>query len=151
MRVNDVSIVRTKATPPLGGALNCVHEVQPYFKASGFGRIITIGNNLVQNPVAPHHDDTAATNALLAFTRKAAREPGSLRVAVKMVSGGLRSTMDASAARPEAMFDLIAGAIPKCCVTTPDYLANAAMLFFSPWSSIVSRQNLIVGGRRVFG
>ena len=71
----------------VGGALNCLHALYPYFQAARFGRIITVGTNLVQNPVVPYHDYTAAEGALLAFTRTAAKELGLLGDIVNMVSG----------------------------------------------------------------
>jgi 3-oxoacyl-[acyl-carrier protein] reductase len=135
----------------VGGALNCLHALHPYFKAAQFGRVITIGTNLVQNPVVPYHDYTAAKGALLAFTRTAAKELGPLGVTVNMVSGGLLRTTDASAATPEAVFDLIAAATPLGQVTTPADMADAALFFASPWSRAVTGQNLIVDGGLVFG
>ena len=57
-------------------ALNTTQAALPKMKAQGFGRIVNIGTNLVQNPVMPYHDYTAAKAALLAFTRTAAHELG---------------------------------------------------------------------------
>jgi 3-oxoacyl-[acyl-carrier protein] reductase len=68
-----------------------------------------------------------------------------------MVSGGLLRTTDASAATPEAVFDLIAAATPLGQVTTPADMADAALFFASPWSRAVTGQNLIVDGGLVFG
>ena len=48
------------------GALNTTQAVLPGMRAQGFGRIINIGTNLVQNPVVPYHDYTASKAALLA-------------------------------------------------------------------------------------
>ena len=56
-----------------------------------------------------------------------------------MVSGGLLRTTDASAATPEAVFDLIAG-------MTPQEFADAVLFFASPWSRAVTGQNLVVDG-----
>jgi len=135
----------------VGGALNCLQPLSPHFKAAGFGRVITIGTNLVQNPVVPYHDYTAAKAALLAFTRTAAKELGPLGMTVNMVSGGLLRTTDASAATPEAVFDMIAAATPLGRVTTPEDMADASLFFASPWSRAVRGQNLIVDGGLVFG
>ncbi len=135
----------------VGGALVCLQALLPHFKAARFGRVITIGTNLVQNPVVPYHDYTAAKGALLAFTRTAAKELGPFGITVNMVSGGLLRTTDASAATPEAVFDMIAAATPLGRVTTPDDLADAALFFASPWARAVTGQNLIVDGGLVFG
>ena len=73
----------------VGGALNCLAAMQAHCAAQGFGRVIAIGTNLMQNPVEPYHDYTAAKGALLAFTRTAAQELGPLGITVNMVSGGV--------------------------------------------------------------
>ncbi len=135
----------------VGGLLNLVQALQPHFAAQGFGRIVTIGSNLVQNPVVPYHDYTAAKGALLAFTRTAAKELGPLGVTVNMVSGGLLDITDASAATPQAVFDIVAGQTPLGHVTTPAEMADAVLFFASPWSRAVTGQNLIVDGGLVFG
>lgn len=134
----------------VGGALICLQALRPHFAAQGFGRIITIGSNLVQNPVVPYHDYTAAKAALLAFTRTAAKELGPFGVTVNMVSGGLLRTTDASAATPEAVFEIIAGQTSVGRVTTPEELADATLFFASPWSRAITGQNLVVDGGLVF-
>ncbi|HSF63969.1 MAG TPA: 3-oxoacyl-ACP reductase [Paracoccaceae bacterium] len=135
----------------VGGALHCLQALRPHFEATGFGRVITIGTNLMQNPVVPYHDYTAAKGALLAWTRTASRELGPLGVMVNMVSGGLLRTTDASAATPEAVFDMIAAQTPLGRVTTPEDLADAVLFFASPWARGVTGQNLIVDGGLVCG
>ncbi|TVQ04367.1 MAG: 3-oxoacyl-ACP reductase [Roseinatronobacter sp.] len=135
----------------LGGAMNTVQALRPHFQNKGFGRVITIGTNLFQNPVVPYHDYTAAKGALLAYTRTAAKELGPLGVTVNMVSGGLLRTTDASAATPEAVFDIIASQTPLGRVTTPKEMADAVLFFASPWARAVTGQNLIVDGGLVFG
>lgn len=130
----------------VGGALNAIRALRPHMEAARFGRVITIGSNLVQNPVVPYHDYTAAKSALLAFTRTAAVELGPLGVTVNMVSGGLLRTTDASAATPEAVFDAIAARTPLGRVTTPEELADAVLFFASPWARAITGQNLIVDG-----
>lgn len=143
--------ISKQAETAVGGALTCLQALRPHFAAQGFGRIITIGTNLVQNPVVPYHDYTAAKGALLAFTRTAAKELGPLGVTVNMVSGGLLRTTDASSATPEAVFDIVAGQTPLGRVTTPDEMADAVLFFASPWARAVTGQNLIVDGGLVFG
>lgn len=143
--------IALQAETAVGGALHCMQALQPHFAAQGFGRIITIGTNLMQNPVVPYHDYTAGKGALLALTRTAAKELGPLGVTVNMVSGGLLQTTDASAATPPAVFDIIAGQTPLGRVTTPEDLADAVLFFASPWARAVTGQNLIVDGGLVFG
>jgi len=128
------------------GALNVIQATTPGMKAGRFGRIVNIGTNLFQNPVVPYHDYTAAKAALLSLTRTAAGDLGPDGVTVNMVSGGLLRTTDASAATPEAVFDLIAGMTPLRSVTTPQEFADAVLFFASPWSRAVTGQNLVVDG-----
>ena len=128
------------------GALNVIQAATPGMKARGFGRIINIGTNLVQNPVVPYHDYTAAKAALMSLTRTAAGDLGPHGITVNMVSGGLLRTTDASAATPDAVFDLIAGMTPLRSVTTPQEFADALLFFASPWSRAVTGQNLVVYG-----
>lgn len=123
----------------------------PSMRSRGFGRIISIGSNLFQNPVVPYHDYTAAKAAALSLTRTLAHDLGPDGITVNMVSGGLLRTTDASAATPEEVFDLIAGSTPLQRVTTPEEFADAVLFFASPWSRAVTGQNLIVDGGLVKG
>src|SRR5699024_4465783 len=135
----------------LHGALNTVQACMPEMKKAGFGRIINIGTNLFQNPVVPYHDYTASKAALLSLTRTLSHDLGPFGITVNMISGGLLRTTDASAATPEAVFDLIAENTPLRRVTTPAEFADAALLFASPWARAVTGQNLIVDGGLVKG
>lgn len=127
-------------------ALNVIQAALPAFRRAGSGRVINIGTNLVQNPVVPYHDYTAAKAALLSLTRTFAADLGPHRITVNMVSGGLLHTTDASAATPEAVFDAIAEATPLGAVTTPEEFADAVLFFASPWARAVTGQNLVVDG-----
>ncbi len=128
------------------GALHTTQTALPGMRELGFGRVINIGTNLFQNPVVPYHDYTAAKAALLSLTRTLAADLGPLGVTVNMVSGGLLRTTDASAATPEAVFEMIAASTPLRSVTTPAEFADAALFFASPWSRAVTGQNLVVDG-----
>jgi 3-oxoacyl-[acyl-carrier protein] reductase len=132
-------------------AINTTQAALDDMKQAGFGRIINIGTNLVQNPVVPYHDYTAAKAALLAFTRTAAQDLGQFGINVNMLSGGLLQATDASKATPDAVFEMIAAATPLRRVTTPEEFASAIMMFLSPYSRAVTGQNLIVDGGLVKG
>lgn len=135
----------------LKGSLNILQAALPAMKKQGFGRIVNIGTNLFQNPVVPYHDYTAAKAALLSLTRTAANDLGPDGITVNMVSGGLLRTTDASAATPDAVFDIIASQTPLRRVTTPEELADAVLFFLSPWARAVTGQNLMVDGGLVKG
>ncbi|MGH8155156.1 MAG: 3-oxoacyl-ACP reductase [Rhodanobacteraceae bacterium] len=128
------------------GALNLVQATAPAIRARRFGRAINIGSNLFQYPVVPYHDYTAGKAALLSLTRTLAADLGPDGITVNMVSGGLLRTTDASAATPDAVFDLIAANTPLRRVTTPAEFADAVLFFASPWARAITSQNLVVDG-----
>lgn len=132
-------------------ALNTTQAGLKDMQSLGFGRIINIGTNLIQNPVVPYHDYTAAKAALLAFTRTAAHDLGQYGILVNMLSGGLLQKTDASKATPDAVFDLIAASTPLRRVTRPEEFAAAVMMFLSPYARAITGQNLIVDGGLVKG
>lgn len=128
------------------GALHTIQSALAGFDRAGSGRVVNIGTNLLQHPVVPYHDYTAAKAALLALTRTFAADLGPRGITVNMVSGGLLRTTDASSATPEAVFDAIAASTPLRSVTTPAELADAVLLLASPWARAITGQNLVVDG-----
>ncbi|TLS36527.1 3-oxoacyl-ACP reductase [Pseudalkalibacillus caeni] len=128
------------------GALNTVQACVADMKEQGFGRIINIGTNLVQNPVVAYHEYTTGKAALLGFTRNLAKELGQYGITVNMISGGLLKQTDASSVTSEEVFGIIESATPLQKVTSPEELADTALFFASPWSRAVTGQNLVVDG-----
>ena len=128
------------------GFLNLLNIFTPNMQKDHFGRFITVGTNLFQNPVVPYHDYTAAKGGLLSITRTAAIELGKYNITVNMISGGLLKTTDASKCTPEEVFDYIKSITPLRKVTTIDDFSDAVLFFASPWSRAVTGQNLIVDG-----
>lgn len=135
----------------LKAALNTTKSALKGMKNNHFGRIVNIGTNLVQNPVVPYHDYTAAKSALLAFTRTTAHELGEFGININMLSGGLLQTTDASKSTPEQVFNFIAQSTPLRRVITPEEFAAAILMFLSPYATAVTGQNLIVDGGLVKG
>ena len=128
------------------GFLNLLNIFTPNMISNSFGRIVTIGTNLFQNPVIPYHDYTAAKGGLLSLTRTAAIDLGKHNITVNMVSGGLLKITDASRGTPKSVFEYIASITPLRKVTTTDDFSDAVLFFASPWSRAVTGQNLIVDG-----
>lgn len=141
-----IDALNQQFTGVVGGALNTTQAALAGMHEAGFGRIINVGTNLFQNPVVPYHDYTAGKAALLSLTRTLSQDLGPDNITVNMVSGGLLRTTDASAATPEAVFDLIAANTPLRRVTTPEEFADASLFFASPWARSVTGQNLVVDG-----
>lgn len=137
---------KTQFEGSIQASLHTLQAGQEDMIEAGFGKIINIGTNLVQNPVVPYHDYNTSKAALLSFTRNVAKELGPYGITANMVSGGLLKTTDASAATPDAVFDLIQESTPLQKVTTPEDVANAVLFFASPWSRAVTGQNLVVDG-----
>jgi 3-oxoacyl-[acyl-carrier protein] reductase len=130
----------------VGGSLNTLKACYESMRKAGKGSVVNVGTNLFQNPVVPYHDYTASKGALLALTRTAAKEWGSQGIRVNMVSGGLLRKTDASAATPDAVFDLIAESTPLRHVTTPEEMADSVVFFLSALARGVTGQNLVVDG-----
>ncbi len=128
------------------GFLNLLNTFSPNMREDNFGRFITVGTNLFQNPVVPYHDYTAAKGGLLSMTRTAAIDLGQFNITVNMISGGLLKITDASKGTPEEVFDFIKSITPLRRVTTTDEFSDAVLFFASPWSRAVTGQNLIVDG-----
>ncbi len=143
--------IAAQAETGVGGALNLMREIRA---VHGRGRF--------RSPCPDRHQPLPEPGR--ALPRLHSREGGTavvdedgrsrtrpLGVTVNMVSGGLLRVTDASAATPDAVFDLIAGSTPLRQVTTPEELADAVLFFASPWARAVTGQNLIVDGGLVFG
>jgi len=128
------------------GFLNLLNTFTPNMRENNFGRFITVGTNLFQNPVIPYHDYTAAKGGLLSITRTAAIDLGQFNITVNMISGGLLKITDASKGTPEEVFDYIKSITPLRRVTTIDDFSDAVLFFASPWSRAITGQNLIVDG-----
>ena len=128
------------------GFLNLLNIFTPNMRKEQFGRFITVGTNLFQNPVVPYHDYTAAKAGLLSITRTAAIDLGKFNITVNMISGGLLKITDASKETPEEVFEYIKSVTPLRKVTTTDDFSDAVLFFASPWSRAVTGQNLIVDG-----
>ena len=137
---------QTQLDGSIRAALNTLQAGRDDMKKQKFGRIVNIGTNLVQNPVVPYHDYNTAKAALLGFTRSMAKEVGIDGITVNMVSGGLLQTTDATAATPDAVFELIKQSTPLNKVTTPEDVADAILFFASPWGRGITGQNLVVDG-----
>tara|TARA_Y100001978_G_C23702411_1_gene442037 strand:+ start:4648 stop:5412 length:765 start_codon:yes stop_codon:yes gene_type:complete len=128
------------------GFLNLLNTFTSDMKKNKFGRIVTIGTNLFQNPVVPYHDYIAAKGGLLSITRTAAIDLGEFNITVNMVSGGLLKITDASKDTPKEVFDYIESITPLRRVTSTSDFSDAVLFFASPWARAVTGQNLIVDG-----
>ena len=146
LEVVEWSVMLKQLEGTVGGSLNTLKACFEGMSKAGKGSVVNVGTNLFQNPVVPYHDYTASKGALLALTRTAAKEWGAQGIRVNMVSGGLLRKTDASAATPDAVFDLIAQSTPLGHVTTPEEMADAIVFLLSDLARGVTGQNLVVDG-----
>lgn len=130
----------------LKGALLCAQAASPGMARAGGGRIISVLSNLINNPVVPYHDYTTAKSAFLGFSRNLAAELGPRGIAVNMVAGGLVDETDASAPTTQEVRELVAGSTPMRRLATPQDLADAVLMFASPWSGFVTGQYITCDG-----
>ena len=130
----------------LAGAVNAVQAVLPLFSASGLGKVVNIGTNLVYNPVVTYYDYTASKAALVGLTRNLAAELGPKGVRVNLVAGGLLETTDASSLTTPEVFGYVAAGTPLRKTTTVSEFANACVFFASDASNAVTGQSLSVDG-----
>jgi 3-oxoacyl-[acyl-carrier protein] reductase len=130
----------------LRGALNTTKAALPGFEELGYGRIINIGTNLLNNPVVPYHQYVAGKGALQAFTRTSAAELGEKNITVNMVSGGLLRITDASQSTPDAVFQTIEAVTPLRRVITPEEVADVVVFFARPEARAVTGQTIQVDG-----
>ncbi|PTX64367.1 3-oxoacyl-[acyl-carrier protein] reductase [Melghirimyces profundicolus] len=130
----------------LKGTFHCVQAVLKKMKEQQFGRIINIGTNLVNHPVVPYHDYTAAKAALMGFTRTLAAELGPFNITVNTVAGGLLDRTRASRKTSDEVFELVRSITPLRRVTRPDDVAGAVLFFASDWARQITGQYLIVDG-----
>lgn len=137
---------QTQLEGSVKGAFHTMQASLQDMKQAEYGRIISIGTNLVQNPVVAYHEYTTGKAALLGFTRNMAKELSSHGITVNMVSAGLLRETDASKVTTREVFDIIEATTPRQKVTTPEEAADAVLFFASPWSRAVTGQNLIVDG-----
>lgn len=130
----------------LKGAFHCVQAVIGKMKEQQFGRIINIGTNLVNHPVVPYHDYTAAKAALMGFTRTLASELGTHNITVNTVAAGLLNKTRASEKTTAEVFEQIRSSTPLRRVTQPEDVAGAVLFFASDWARQVTGQYLVVDG-----
>ncbi|MBW1606353.1 3-oxoacyl-ACP reductase [Lactobacillus sp. Sy-1] len=130
----------------LKGAFNVIQSALPEMVKNHYGKVVSIGTNLFQNPVVPYHEYTTAKAALIGFTRNLAAELGEDGISFNMVSGGLLRTTNASSVTTPEVFDLIATQTPLKEVTTPEQVAKMVLFLGSPESDGITGQNYTVDG-----
>ncbi len=134
------------------GPLHLVQAAQPGMAARGFGRIVNIGTNLVQHPVVPYHDYTAAKAAAAGADPHARRTTWGRTGSPSTWSPAGCCAPPTPAPPPRKGYSTPSPRPPRW-VASPRRrsCADAVLFFASPWARAVTGQNLIVDGGLVKG
>lgn len=130
----------------LKGAYNMCEAVLPQMRRQAGGRIINISSNLVDSPIVPYHDYTAAKGALVGFTRSLAQEAGAWGVTVNAIAAGLTMGTDSSRATTEDVRERIIASTPMGRLATAEDIAGAVALFAGDDAAFITGQTLHVDG-----
>ena len=130
----------------LKGAYNTCEAVLPQMRRQAGGRIINISSNLVDSPIVPYHDYTAAKGALVGFTRSLAQEAGAWGVTVNAIAAGLTVGTDSSRATTEDMRERIIASTPLGRLATAEDIAGAVAMLAGDDAAFITGQTLHVDG-----
>ena len=130
----------------LKGAYNTCEAVLPQMRRQAGGRIINISSNLVDSPIVPYHDYTAAKGALVGFTRSLAQETGAWGVTVNAIAAGLTVGTDSSRATTEDVREQIIKSTPMGRLATADDIAGAVAMLAGDDAAFITGQTLHVDG-----
>lgn len=134
----------------LKGALNLTRAVIGPMRERGWGRIVSVGNNMVAQPVKGYSAYGSAMAALIGFTRNLAAEAGPWGITANLVSAGFVSTPNAPHTNDEVR-RAIAAATPLGRLAMPEDVADAVLFFCSELGRFVTGANLSVDGGKVMG
>lgn len=130
----------------LKGAYNTCEAALPQMRRQTGGRVINISSNLVDSPIVPYHDYTAAKGALVGFTRSLAQEAGAWGVTVNAIAAGLTVGTESSRATTEDVRERIIASTPLGRLATADDIAGAVAMLASDDASFITGQTLHVDG-----
>ena len=130
----------------LKGAYNTCKAALPQMRRQAGGRVINISSNLVDSPIVPYHDYTAAKGALVGFTRSLAQEAGAWGVTVNAIAAGLTIGTESSRATTEDVRERIIASTPLGRLATADDIAGAVAMLASDDASFITGQTLHVDG-----
>ncbi|GGJ03482.1 3-oxoacyl-ACP reductase [Alicyclobacillus cellulosilyticus] len=138
--------VEAQVAASLGAVVHMAEAVLPYMQAQASGRIIHIVSNLVDFPLVPYHDYTAAKAAVVGYSRSLAAEVGRFGITVNCVAPGLTVPTDASRPTKEDVREQVIRLTPMGRLVTPDDVAGAVLFLASDWARMVTGQCLRVDG-----
>ena len=134
----------------LGAAYHLTRAALPGMQKRGYGRVVNVGNNMVQQPIKGYSALTSAMAALMGFTRDTAAEFGQYGITVNMVSPGFVMTEEAPHTN-ESVREAIRKATPLGRLAVPEDVAGAVLFFCSEAGRFVTGANLSTDGGKVMG
>lgn len=130
----------------LRGAYNTCAACVPRMRRQAGGAIVNISSNLVDAPIVPYHDYTAAKGSLVGFTRSLAQELGKWGIRVNAVAAGLTAGTDSSRATTEDVRERIVAMTPLGRLATADDIAGAVMMLAGDDAGFITGQTLHADG-----
>ncbi len=127
------------------GAYNCCQAVIGEMKTKKWGRIISIMDNMVNEPVKGYSGYVTAQSALMGFTRSLAVDLGAFGITVNLINTGFTLSRKMPHA-PAHVQEAIARQTPLKRLALPIDIAKAVLFYASDWSDFVTGNCLVVDG-----
>ncbi len=129
----------------LMGAHNCCQAVIGEMQKKGWGRIINIMDNIVNDPVKGYGCHITAQSALVGFTRGLAIDLGGFGITVNLINAGF-TLAEKTPHAPPHVHKIIADQTPLKRIALPKDIAKAVLYYASNWSDFVTGNCLTVDG-----
>jgi 3-oxoacyl-[acyl-carrier protein] reductase len=129
----------------INGTFNLVKNIVPIMEKRGYGKIITINSQALDNPSADWLPYITAKGALMGFTRALAFELAPKGIRVNSVSPGMTDT-DLIADIPDRVKMVIAAKTPLRRLATTDDIARSVVFLASENSDFLCGETIRVNG-----
>ena len=129
----------------INGTFNLVKNIVPIMEKKGYGKIITINSQVLDNPTADWLPYITAKGALMGFTRALAFELAPKGIRVNSVSPGMTDT-DLVADVPDRVKLVIAAKTPLRSLATIEDIARSVVFLASENSDFLCGETIRVNG-----
>ena len=132
----------------INGTFNLVKNIVPIMEKKGYGKIITINSQALDNPSADWLPYITAKGALMGFTRALAFELAPKGIRVNSVSPGMTDT-DLVADIPDRVKLVIAAKTPLRRLATTEDIARSVVFLASENSDFLCGETIRVNGGQI--
>jgi len=132
----------------INGTFNLVKNIVPIMEKKGYGKIITINSQALDNPSADWLPYITAKGALMGFTRALAFELAPKGIRVNSVSPGMTDT-DLVADIPDRVKMVIAAKTPLRRLATTEDIARSVVFLASENSDFLCGETIRVNGGQI--